>query len=128
TGGRLSPLTHPSRHRRGNVFAQAERTAIGLLTRTLLLQGELQTFQTQHRPVMPLDHGQHFVPIGAAEITTDDNAFGLSSLHASMIGEVGAAVARGGSPNQASRPLFRSDSTRGCRFLPGQRVGLNSWC
>lgn len=34
---------------------------------------------------MALDHGFDFVPVGAAEVAADDNAFGFGALHAGMI-------------------------------------------
>ena len=41
----------------------------------------LQTLEAEHRTAMALDHRAHLVPIGAAEVATDDHTAVFVTLH-----------------------------------------------
>ena len=62
----------PSIERRGEWFAKAEDAFEGFAGGGEGVEGELEAFEADDRAAMAFDHGRGAIPIGAAEVATDD--------------------------------------------------------
>jgi len=71
----------PARERGGEGFAEAENTFKSFVGGREGVESELEALETEDGAAVAFDDGGDAVPIGAAEVATDDEAFGLDTLH-----------------------------------------------
>ena len=75
----------PARERGGQGFAEAEDTFESLVGGGEGVEGELEALEAEDGAAVAFDDRGDAVPIGAAEIATDDEAFGFDALHQGRI-------------------------------------------
>src|SRR2546421_1548553 len=71
----------PARERGGQGFAEAEDAFESPVGGSEGIEGELETFEAEDGAAVAFDDGGNAIPIGAAEVATDDEAFGFDALH-----------------------------------------------
>src|SRR5258706_7136752 len=70
-----------ARERRGERFAQAEDAFEGCIGGGEGVEREFKALEAEDGAAVAFDDGGNAVPIGAAEVATDDEAFGFDALH-----------------------------------------------
>ncbi len=71
----------PTREGCGEGFAEAEDAFEDFVGGVEGIEGKLQTVEADDCAAVAFDDGRHAVPIGAAEVAADDEAFGFDALH-----------------------------------------------